>query len=264
MTLRWLGVAGIEIVSDTQTLLVDPYLSRIPIWKSILGRIQPNQQAVAKIRRADFILVTHAHFDHLLDVPQIVKNTGAKIYGSENTCALLTALGVPSSLLNIVKQWDSLALGDMDVDCFPFEHAQVPGYGCGPLPRNLRPPLRARDYRMDYGLCFRIATGGASLLTDPGYGLDVNVSTDVLLTQPYHGKAYYRECLNLIHPKSVIPIHWDNLFSYDDERPYFMPPAFKWPPIKRINLDEFKAVIQGLSPSTSVIIPKKFETVELV
>jgi L-ascorbate metabolism protein UlaG (beta-lactamase superfamily) len=263
VTLRWLGVAGIEIVSDKQTLLIDPYLSRVPIWKSYFGRIQPDPGTAEKVQRADLILVTHSHFDHLLDVPEITRRTGAKVYGSENTCKLLSALGVPPKQVLVVKPWDSLALGDMDVDCFPFEHARVPGYGCGPLPRNLTPPLRARDYRMDYGLCYRIEADGVSVLTDPGYRPDVNIPTSVLLTQPYHSEAYYRQMLPLIQPKTVIPIHWDNLFSHDDTRPYFRPPEFRWPPLRRIDLDEFKAAIQALSPSTNVLIPKKFEAVKL-
>jgi L-ascorbate metabolism protein UlaG (beta-lactamase superfamily) len=263
VTLRWLGVAGIEIVSDKQTLLIDPYLSRAPIWKSYLGRIQPDPQAIDKIQRADLILVTHSHFDHLLDVPEIVNRTGARVYGSQNTCKLLTTLGVPPEWVKVIKPGGSLSLGEFSARAFPFEHARVPGYGCGPLPHNLTTPLHARDYRMDYGLCYRIEADGVSFLTDPGYQPDVNVPTSVLLTQPYHDEAYYREMLPLIQPKTVIPIHWDNLFSHGYSRPYFQPPAFRWPPVRRIDLEEFKAMIQKISPSITVLIPKRFEPVEM-
>ena len=263
ITFRWLGVAGVEITSDKQTLLVDPYLSRVPIWKSYFGRIQPDSAAADKIQRADFILVTHAHFDHILDVPGIVRKTGAKVYGSSNTCRLLTALGVPPEWVKLIKPGNTLSLGEFSVKIFPFEHARVPGYGSGPLPRDLKPPLHARDYRMDYGLCFHISAGGASFLTDPGYTLSALPHTDVLLTQPHHDARYYNPLLDMVKPSTVIPIHWDNLFSHDDTRPFYRPPAFRWPPIRRINLDEFKATILNISQSTKIVIPIRFEEVEM-
>ena len=33
----------------------------------------------ADVKRADYILVSHGHFDHISDVPEIGKNTGAHI-----------------------------------------------------------------------------------------------------------------------------------------------------------------------------------------
>ncbi|MHB8278441.1 MAG: hypothetical protein ACYDIA_12415 [Candidatus Humimicrobiaceae bacterium] len=35
-------------------------------------------------------MVTHSHIDHLMDVPAIINNTGCKVYGSNNTCKLLS------------------------------------------------------------------------------------------------------------------------------------------------------------------------------
>ena len=84
----YLETAGWEITDGTTTIRVDPYLSRIrgpvppgggsghPIagdtrrvytWSDIAT---PDVAAInAHIQRADFVLVTHTHHDHILQVP---------------------------------------------------------------------------------------------------------------------------------------------------------------------------------------------------
>jgi L-ascorbate metabolism protein UlaG (beta-lactamase superfamily) len=256
ISFRWLGVAGIELETAGQVLLIDPYLTRIPLCKTFFGRIQPDMEAVQSVEKCDYILVTHSHFDHLLDVAPIVLKTGAIVTGSYNTRQLLVSLGVSADLLQTVHLGDRLWLEEFDVRVFPFEHARIPGFNPGPLPGFLHPPLRARDYRMDFGCCYHISAAGVRFLTDPGINPSVDLPTDILFTQPYHNESYYRKLLDAIQPKVVIPIHWDSIFRRNDARPYFSPPAFKWPPLRRINLQAFARMIRQVAPDAEVIIPQ--------
>ena len=97
---RWLGVAGIELLSSEElmadeSLLIDPFFTRPPIWRLWFGRVAPNPARIpASLPRCDHILVSHAHYDHLLDVPVIARRTLARVYGSANTCALLQSLRI--------------------------------------------------------------------------------------------------------------------------------------------------------------------------
>jgi L-ascorbate metabolism protein UlaG (beta-lactamase superfamily) len=81
--LKYLGTAGWEISDGTTVVLIDPYLSR-------LKRITPNDGILpgdtrkqfasddiavsdtatidAHIPRADFVVMTHSHGDHALDL----------------------------------------------------------------------------------------------------------------------------------------------------------------------------------------------------
>ena len=85
VVLKYLGAAGWEISDGTTTILIDPYLSRIngpppPGGHSMSGDTRkaygwddvamPDEAAIdSRISRADFVLVTHTHYDHILDVP---------------------------------------------------------------------------------------------------------------------------------------------------------------------------------------------------
>ncbi|MHB0870884.1 MAG: MBL fold metallo-hydrolase, partial [Chloroflexota bacterium] len=94
--LRWLGTAGIELSTDQEVLAVDPFFTRPPFRRIWFGRVFPDRRLVAaKLPRCNYVLVTHSHWDHLMDVPEVVLNTGATALGSPNSCRLLTLLGVP-------------------------------------------------------------------------------------------------------------------------------------------------------------------------
>jgi L-ascorbate metabolism protein UlaG (beta-lactamase superfamily) len=93
LDIRWLGVAGIELRAIEQILVIDPFVTRPPFRRMWWGYILSDSAlAAATVPHADFVLVTHAHWDHVMDVPAVIDQTMAKAYGSPNTCQLLTIL----------------------------------------------------------------------------------------------------------------------------------------------------------------------------
>jgi L-ascorbate metabolism protein UlaG (beta-lactamase superfamily) len=84
-----LGNAGWVITDGKTILIVDPYITqfRHPPGPATTGRpsdpqalIAPDKEEIdARIRRADYLLVTHGHLDHALDAPYIATKTGATI-----------------------------------------------------------------------------------------------------------------------------------------------------------------------------------------
>src|SRR5512136_317987 len=113
---RWLGAAGLELSYNGFTLLVDPYLSRVPILRALFCRIKPDEQKVfSRITAADAILVTHSHFDHLMDVPLIAKKFGCPAYGSPNTCSLLERCDAPLSNIRKAAPGDEFSIGPFSV-----------------------------------------------------------------------------------------------------------------------------------------------------
>jgi len=263
---RWLGVAGLEFTVNNHVMVIDPYFTRFPLRKLFLGRVEPDRKLIAeKIQHCDFVLITHAHFDHLMDVPDIVRNTGATVMGSPNSCRLLSVCGVPDGRIREVKEGDKLTLAEFQVEVFPSEHVKLPGYLPGRLPAVLKPPLRARDYRMDKDLSFLLSVGNLRLLTDPGERPETAVAADVLFLFPHRDDAYCRTLLPRVKPKTVILTHWDDFF-----RPLSKPlklhiqiQQLTFPPLQRVNPSKFARMIERLSPQTKVLVPEIFRRYEL-
>ena len=61
MKLRFLGINGFEFEVDGKTLLIDPYVSRDPARMCVPDIVRRH------IPRADYIVVTHSHWDHAAD-----------------------------------------------------------------------------------------------------------------------------------------------------------------------------------------------------
>ncbi len=68
ITLTWLGHGGWAIHDGQRDILLDPFLEECP-----------TATAAAADIAADFILVSHGHFDHIADVPAIANRTGATV-----------------------------------------------------------------------------------------------------------------------------------------------------------------------------------------
>jgi L-ascorbate metabolism protein UlaG (beta-lactamase superfamily) len=121
VTLTYLGTAGWEIADGSVVILVDPYLSRLRIIPPGDFGLQPNPEdhrpAVSPndvlvtdtatidrhIQRADFILLTHAHVDHIMDAPYIAKKTGATVIGHQSSINVMRASDVPEAKLLMVR-----------------------------------------------------------------------------------------------------------------------------------------------------------------
>jgi L-ascorbate metabolism protein UlaG (beta-lactamase superfamily) len=264
--LTWLGVAGFHIRTDTHAILIDPYFTRVPFHKLWVGRIEPDVEAVQPGRfRANAVFVSHAHIDHLLDVPVIARDQGIPVYGSANTCRLLDTLQLPGGQIHQVEVDQAIQIGDIQVTVLPAAHILTPGFRPGRLPEKLKPPLKARQYVMDVDYCFQIQAGGLTLLTDPGKPLEKPVEVDTLLLFPFHPPKLLAGILETTRPRRVIPSHWDDFLRPIDRplKPMILPPRREWPPIGRANLEKFTRRIKEISPGTEVIRLDLFQEIQI-
>ncbi len=265
---RWLGVAGIELSTGEQVLAIDPFFSRPPFRRMWFGRVVPDRPLVAaKLPQCDFVLVTHSHWDHLMDVPEVVRNTGALALGSGNSCRLLSILGTPQEQTRQIHAGDDFSLGEFRIHVLPASRGtalQQPIFA-GVLPQELRPPLRIRDYRMDLNFSFLIDVGGYRLLDWNSEDPEPAVPADVLFVGPQRSRQYYDALLRQVRPRMVIPIHWDDFFRPLSKplRPIFAPPAWAFPPLRTLNLAEFRHTLQRVAPTTKLFLPEIFRPYKL-
>ena len=86
--IKYFGHAGFQILSEKgKIIIIDPWFTDNPIASCTAN----------DITKADFVLVTHDHFDHVGDAAQIVKATGATLVGMPETVSRLMEDGVPES-----------------------------------------------------------------------------------------------------------------------------------------------------------------------
>ena len=266
--MRWLGVAGIELRANEQILVIDPFVTRPPLKRMLWGRVRSDTAlAASTVPHGDFVLVTHTHWDHVMDVPAVMEQTRASAYGSLNTCQLLTILGVPEEHLHEIKVGDQLTMGTFQVEVFPAEHGLVLGrpFATGSLAANLRPPLRMLDYRMDACFSFLIESGGFRFLDWSSEQVNSAPLADVLFVKPHLERAYYEALLSMVQPRIVIPIHWDDFMRPLSQplRPMLKPPRLAFPPLARVDLTAFGLLIKHIAPQTKVFLPKIFRLYQL-
>ena len=91
------------------------------------------------------------------------------------------------------------------------------------------------------------------------------MAADVLFVHPGKGRDYYRALLRLVKPKVTIPVHWDDFFRPLSEplRPYWKPPALAFPPLQRIDLEEFKQTVLMAAPRGRVLQPEVHRSYDL-
>ncbi len=78
----FLGHAAFQLTGGGITILIDPYLTG-----------NPQAAASPETLEADYILVTHAHQDHLGDTVAIAKRTGAKVVATAEVARMLKDQG---------------------------------------------------------------------------------------------------------------------------------------------------------------------------
>lgn len=73
MKIIWLGHASFRLETGDQVILIDPWLTGNPMLTE--------DQHDAAIAGATHILLTHAHFDHIVDVLPLAKKLGIPVVG---------------------------------------------------------------------------------------------------------------------------------------------------------------------------------------
>ena len=95
MEITFYGHACILISTHGKTLLVDPFITG-----------NPNAAHIDIMQlKADYILLTHAHQDHILDAEAIAKNTGATIISNYEIASHYGAKGFSYHPMNHGGSW---------------------------------------------------------------------------------------------------------------------------------------------------------------
>jgi L-ascorbate metabolism protein UlaG (beta-lactamase superfamily) len=84
---KWFGHAAFEIdLPSGKTILIDPWIT---------NPSNPTGKDDVKTVKADLILVTHGHFDHVGDASEIAKRTKAKLFATFDLGNAIVGAGYP-------------------------------------------------------------------------------------------------------------------------------------------------------------------------
>jgi L-ascorbate metabolism protein UlaG (beta-lactamase superfamily) len=259
-TFRWLGNAGFEFRLGDIVLMIDPFLTRPKLSNVYCCRVAPDLQAIKTHSHiCDHILVSHTHFDHFMDVPEIAIRTGAVVHGSSNTCELALKLGLPEEQIHRINAGDEFSIGEIMVRVIHAAHPWIPGYTNGYLRENLKLPLRLRDYRMDSCLSFLISFQGKRILVWNSIRTDYAEPANVFICRAVSDQLWYTRIMKSAQPRLVIPSHWDDMFRplTETTRPFFSVQRLALPLIQRIDLRKFEGKIKKANPECKVLIPER-------
>ncbi|MBU1705048.1 MAG: metal-dependent hydrolase [Nanoarchaeota archaeon] len=226
MEIRWLGHSAFEIKTKNKILLLDPAL-----------KINPNSSCKPKdIKKADYILISHGHYDHLGDSIELAKKTKAKIIAIVELAVYCQGKGVKdAAMLNICSPMDFQGI---KIGLVPAAHSGGIGledgkavYSGNPVGFIIQSEGKTVYFAGDTGLCADLKMIGEVYKPDIAM-LPISGSFTMDPKEAAIAASW-------IKPKVVIPMHYNSL-----------------PSLPKVNVNELIKGVKKRSPKTRCIILK--------
>ncbi|MFZ5891392.1 MAG: MBL fold metallo-hydrolase [Myxococcota bacterium] len=265
ISLTYLGVAGWHVLAGEYSLLLDPYFTRKdPATPE--QPLSPDPDAITRFTppRAEFILVGHSHYDHLLDVPTIAERTRASVVGTESTLNIARAAGISEARLVHAVPNQPLALAPFAVRPLASLHSLI-GIDSFDIPRNVQLPLRAKDYGEGGTLAYLVDVNRLSMLfiDTANYidsalqGLRPNVLIVAIGLREKVPDYTCRLMKILGEPPLVLPNHFDAHWKPVSDRQTPIDPE------QLAQAETFATEVRACSPKSKVVIPQRFQPIPL-
>lgn len=221
LELTWLGHATWQLKTDQHTILIDPFLDD-----------SPTAPVKAQDVVADFILVSHGHFDHIADAAKIANRTGATVVANYEIATWLAKNhGVKNTLGGNLGGSANLSFGRVKFT-LAFHSSSLPdgangGNPCGFL-------LTFASGQKVYFACDTALFGDMAAIGAAGLDLAVLPIGDLFTMGPDDALA----AVKLLKPRRVVPSHFNT-----------------WPPIEQDANQWASRVRQETTTDATILTP---------
>ena len=190
-SLTWLGHASWQLQTTEHTILVDPFLDDSPT--------APVKAAGVK---ADYILVSHGHYDHIADAAKIANRTGATVVSNyEITTWLAKNHQVKNTIGGNLGGGVQLPFGRVQLT-LAFHSSSLPDGGNGGNPCGFLVSLSSGP--RIYFACDTALFGDMALIGRGGLDVAVLPIGDLFTMGPDDAL----EAVKLLKPQRVVPSHF--------------------------------------------------------
>ena len=286
LVVKYLGCGGYLLRRGEDSLLMAPFFSNPPILKVGLAHIQANEDTVeqhlGELGGAKQMLVGHAHYDHLLDVPLITRLAGGMtIYGSPTAYNILHKKVGNAELVKIrdasgarVQAGEWYRPPDQHFRFMPIKSEHAPHFAgiklyggevadpCESLPKRACGWKEGQTYAflidfldedgsVSYRIHYQDAASNPPLGFPPlsafsdGKGVDLAITCAACFREV---DCYPEAVIGLLEPRFIIAGHWENFF-----RPWSKDPK-ELRVVPLTNLRKFLAKARRAAPSGSKVL----------
>ena len=252
MKVTYFGTTTLLFDDGKDQILFDCHFTRPSLLKYIFGSEATDKQLVNQmiekhhIDRLKAIFVSHTHHDHVMDAPYMANKTGAKVYGTSSAANVCKGENVPEDQIEVFNTNQTYKVGDYEITILKSLHSK-PTIINNDLGQTINEPLvqpaKLRSYKEGGSYDFYVKHNDKTYLIRPSFNyiegqLDGYKADVLFLGVAGLAKAdketediFFKETVQKVSPKLIIPLHWDNFFSRLDVPVRGMPSLIEKTPV---------------------------------
>lgn len=235
----WSGTAGIFLTDNKKLLFIDPFVSYPSIIKVIFSKLHFDRHRIRKYTEKlrlyspdlSAVLISHSHYDHILDAPGFIEEGFQNFYGSSSAARVLHSIR-PDQPFNILQNKKKFRIGSFTITPVLSKHGDAV-FGrqmyTGEIADEFKYPARASKFNMGEVYSFFIEYKGINIVHHGSAGCIPKMyegrKTDILflgIAGWQYSDCIFDQIIQSLDPEIVVPIHYDNMFAPhpDYEKPF--------------------------------------------